>query len=148
LAELNLTQAEADALIALEKRRVDSHHHEFPRAGSLSIPLESANRREQFLLDIGRGRIDLHKVSYQNRARQVVVLLRLDVGGPPHRNPDDTEVSCPHLHVYREGYGSKWAFPVPSDKFSNPGNMWQALQDFMQYCNITEPPIIDPELFM
>jgi hypothetical protein len=38
--------------------------------------------------------------------------MRLDLDGPPHRNPDDEEIPWPHLHVYREGYGDKWASPA------------------------------------
>ncbi|KJU85379.1 prophage protein [Candidatus Magnetobacterium bavaricum] len=40
-----------------------------------------------------------------------IILLRLCFGGHPHRNPDDTEISSPHLHRYREGYADKWAYP-------------------------------------
>jgi hypothetical protein len=81
--------------------------------GAISIPLTASDRRENFLLDIRKGRIDLSKGSYQNRSRQVIVLVRLDFGGSIHRNPDNTEVACPHLHVYREGYGDKWAMSLP-----------------------------------
>ena len=41
----------------------------------------------------------LTKGRYQNRARNVVVLLRLDFGGAPPRNPDGSELPCPHLHI-------------------------------------------------
>jgi hypothetical protein len=75
------------------------------------------DKREHFHLDVSRGRIDLLKGKYQNRSRQAIILVRLDFGGKPHRNPDDEEIACPHLHVYREGYGDKWAMPVPPDRF-------------------------------
>ncbi|MGH8467941.1 MAG: DUF6978 family protein [Gammaproteobacteria bacterium] len=109
--------------------------------------MASADRRELFVLDLRRGRIDLAKGTYQNRGRQVVVLVRLDFGGSPHRNPDGEEIGSPHLHLYREGYGDKWAVPVPSDRFSNVGNPWQTLDDFMRYCNVVEPPAIQRGLF-
>src|SRR4029077_1680202 len=114
MAETHLTDLEADALVALEKYRVDNHRWTMPPlGGSLIVPLASANNKEEFLLDISRGRINLLKGKYQNRARQVVILRRLDFGGAPHRNPDDKEISCPHLHIYREGWGDKWAIPLP-----------------------------------
>ena len=148
MADINLTQAEADALIAMEKHRVNEHRHDFPLGGgSLAVPLQSPDRREQFLLDITRGRIDLLKGTYQNRARQVVVLVRLDFGGAPHRNPDDGEVPSPHLHIYREGYGDKWAVPAPRDQFGDTGDLWRTLEDFMRFCNITRPPHIQRGLF-
>jgi hypothetical protein len=148
MAEIKLTQAEANALIAMEKHRVTNDRHDFPMHGeSLTVPLQSPDKREHFLLDVSRGRIDLKKVKMQNRGRQVVVLVRLDLGGAPHRNPDDTEVPAPHLHVYREGYGDKWALPVPAQHFSNPSDIWTTFEDFLRYCNVTQPPHIDRGLF-
>lgn len=148
MAEINLTQAEADALIAMEKRRASDERVDFPMRGqSVTLPLQSADRREQFLLDLSRGRIDLLKVKMQNRGRQVVVLVRLDLGGAPHRNPDDEEIASPHLHVYREGYGDKWAFPVPAERFRNVADVWTTLEDFLRFCNVTQPPHIERGLF-
>jgi hypothetical protein len=148
MPDVNLTQAEADALIAMEKHRENDDTYDYPGlGGGITVPLVSPDKRENFLLDITRGRIDLKKGTYQNRARHIVVLVRLDFGGQPHRNPDDAEVSSPHLHVYREGYGDKWAYPVPADKFPNMGDLWQTLEDFMRYCNVTEPPFFRKGLF-
>ena len=149
MAETSLTQAEADALIAMDKHRVTEDVSDFPADGqSVVLPLQSADGREQFLLDLSRGRIDLRKIKMQNRARQVVVLVRLDLGGAPHRNPDGQEIPIPHLHVYREGYGDKWAVPVPPERFGNLADVWQTLRDFMGYCNITVPPRIQRGLFI
>ena len=148
MAETNITQDEADALLAMEKHRVNDDTIDFPSDGeSAVLPLQSVDRREQFLLDLSRGRIDLRKVKMQNRARQIVVLARLDLGGAPHRNPDGEEIPAPHLHVYREGYGDKWAVPVPTTQFGDPADVWQTLSDFMAYCNITRPPRIQRGLF-
>lgn len=148
MAELNLTQAEADALIVLAKHRIDGTAWDYPDfGGAVSIPLVSADRREQFMLDLRRGRIDLAKGTYQNRGRQVVVLVRLDFGGIPHRNPDGEEIDSPHLHVYREGFGDKWAVPVPAGHFQDVTNPWRTLDDFMRYCNVVEPPNIRRGLF-
>lgn len=148
MTDHSLTQAEADGLIALPKHRVNDDPWMFPHlGGAASIPLVSGDRREHFLLDLRRGRIDLAKGTYQNRARQVVVLVRLDFGGPPHRNPDGVEIGSPHLHIYREGYGDKWAVPVPPAHFADLSDAWRTLSDFMTYCNIVEPPVIDRGLF-
>jgi hypothetical protein len=142
-----ITQAEADALFALAKRRVDAQPIRFPDPGAkVTAELVSLDEREKFLLDINRSSVSISKITYQNRARVIVILARLDLGGAPHRNPDDTEMDCPHLHLYREGYGDKWAFPLPPEVFSNVENLWQALQDFMRYCNIVEPPLFERNL--
>ncbi|MHB1463717.1 MAG: DUF6978 family protein [Thermoleophilia bacterium] len=147
MVEINFTQAEADALIATEKRRLDDTSFAFPSlGGSLAIPLVSVNKREQFILDISQGRIDLAKVKYQNRARQIIVLIRLELNAAPHRNPDGEEVPSPHIHIYREGYGDKWAYQIP-EEFTDIDDPQQSLDDFMKYCNITEPPEIQRGLF-
>ncbi|NLE44016.1 MAG: hypothetical protein GX620_04795 [Chloroflexi bacterium] len=132
----------------MEKHRANEDHSGFPMSGeSLVVPLQSPDKREQFLLDVSRGRIDLMKVSMQNRARHVVVLVRLDLGSAPHRNPDGGEVAAPHLHLYREGFGDKWAEPVDVTRFSATDDLWQTLEDFMAFCNITRTPYIDRGLF-
>jgi len=148
MAEIVLTQDEADTLIAVEKQRIDDTEWDYPGPGErANIPLASADGREQFYIDISRGRINLAKGTYQNRARQVVVLVRLDYGGAPHRNPDDQEVASPHIHLYREGYGDKWAYPIPAERFPNIDQPWETLLDFMRYCNVTQPPNIRKGLF-
>ena len=148
MADMNLTQAEADALIAMEKHRVNEGRNDFPMGGrSLALSLKSLDKREQFLLDVSRGRIDLRKVKIQNRGRHVVVLVRIDLGGAPHRNPDGEEISVPHLHIYREGFGDKWAVPIPIDRFTATNDVWRTLEEFTRFCNITRPPHIDRGLF-
>jgi hypothetical protein len=148
MAEIHLTQAEADLLLVMEKHRLTDEHWEFPQPGqALSIPLASGDRREMFSLDLHRGRIDLAKGTYQNRARTVVILARLDFGGRPHRNPDGSETASPHLHLFREGYGDKWAFEVPADRFPNLPDRWLTLRNFMRYCNVVTPPLLQRGLF-
>lgn len=142
----DLSQSEADALLRMEKFRVDNAAHPYPDlGGNIEIPLQSANQRETFSLDISRKRIAL-TTKYQTRGRQSVVLARLDFNSP-HRNPDETEVGVPHLHLYREGFGDKWAYDVPADLLKNPSDAWQILVDFMAYCGIVAPPTITRGLF-
>jgi len=148
MADFHLTQADADALISMPKRRVDDTQVEYPGlGGKVTVPLVSENKREHFLLDVSRGRIELKKGTYQTRARQVIILVRLDFGGPTHRNPDDEEIPCPHLHIYREGFGDKWAVPVPVAAFPNITDAWATLSDFLRYCNVVEQPRFNRGLF-
>lgn len=148
MAATDLPQSEADTLIALAKVKVNEDSYDYPgTGGSLVVPLTSQDKREEFLLDIYRGRIDLLKGTYQNRARQLIVLVRVDFGGAPHRNPDGEEVPCPHLHLYREGFGAKWAVPLPVASFPNINDLWQTLEDFMTFCNVVDRPTIVRGLF-
>jgi hypothetical protein len=94
MAEIDIRQAEADALIATEKLFVDEEDWTFPAAGErIARELTSADKRENFMLDITRAQIKLTKATYQNRARSAIILMRLDLDGPPHRNPDGQEIS-------------------------------------------------------
>lgn len=144
---LILTQHEADALLELEKHYQGEERFFFPGlGGAIRIPLYSTDRREEFSLDITRGRIVLEKNTFQSRARKAVILARLDLGGPPHRNPDGEEIACPHLHLYREGYGDKWARILP-DAFVGVDDPWQLLAMFMDFCKVVTKPPIERELF-
>ncbi len=148
MAEIALTQAEADALIAMDKVRTNDQQWTYPGAGDhLSVPLTSADKRETFALDITRSSIRLTKCTHQNRARQAVVLMRLDVDGPPHRNPDGVEISCPHLHLYREGYGDKWAAPAPARLCPPGADAFATCLAFMAECNVVDAPAFVVGLF-
>jgi uncharacterized protein DUF6978 len=109
--------------------------------------LISLDKRESFVLDATRAQIKLTKATFQNRARAAIILLRLDLDGPPHRNPDGEEIPCPHLHMYREDYGDKWAIPAPVDGYANTFDLFSKFEAFMLQCNITDPPRIQKGLF-
>ena len=132
----------------MEKHRIDDSVYDYPAlGGGLRLPLQSPDKRELFMLDVTRNQIKLTKGTYQNRARSVVILARLDFGGAPHRNPDDQEIECPHLHIYREGFGDRWAMPLPAELFTSADDPWILLVEFMEFVNITDPPDIRKGLF-
>ena len=37
--------------------------------------------------------------------------------------------------------------PVPADQFQAIGHVWTMYEDFLRFCNITQPPYIDRGLF-
>ncbi|MDE3963189.1 DUF6978 family protein [Glaesserella parasuis] len=95
-----LTQQEADALLTLGKYDFSNGEYKFPyMGGSLRLSLHSMDKKETFNLDVTRGYIALEKITFQTRARKAIVLVRLDIEGPPHRNPDGEEIICPHIHL-------------------------------------------------
>ena len=137
-----LTQSEADAPFHLEKKYTKVKSIAYPHfGGSVVVPLVSLDEREHFFLDIRRREFDLSRGSYQKRVRHVIVLARLDFNRRLHRNPDGTTINSPHLHLYREGFNDKWAFPVPRGKFTNLNDPWIILKDFLIYCNVVKPPL-------
>ena len=157
-----ITQAEADNLNAMEKKIKNSEKFlEFPAPGDfIEINLLSLDEALKFIIDINRkGSIRL-KYAYQERYRGSIILVRLDISGSPHTNPEvdsvpldylesinGKKIDCPHLHVYVENYDDKWAIPVPVDKFPKLQNLEDTLNDFFRFCNVVEFPIIQGRLF-
>ncbi len=148
MAELLLTQAEGDALLAMEKISAANLEIDLPDlGGSIDLNFISRNGREEFVLNYTRHTINLSKRNHHFRGRKVVGLARLDLDGPTHRNPDGQEIGVRHLHLYREGYGLKWAFEIPDEKFSNLDDAFKTLEEFMLFCNIVQLPNIKRSLF-
>ena len=67
-----------------------------------------------------------------------VALLRLDVGGSAHKNPDGKQIQTPHLHVRSYKGKMRWAEKIPDGVFSDLSDAQKTLLDFMQYVNIQE----------
>jgi hypothetical protein len=135
-----LTQSEADALIAMGKSFVRPVTISIPPGTDQTHELIGDDKRERFLLDLWRGTLRLSKLKYQTRGRKVIVLVRLDIDGGPHTNPDGFKLNGPHIHLYREGYEDKWAYPIDPKEFSNVSDIYRAFEDFCQYCNIRDIP--------
>ena len=114
---IHLTQEDADRLVVMEKHCLQSKCYPFPREGEkVMVPLVSEDRRHEFEMDVYSSRIDLKKYTFGNRTRRVITLIRVDIGsGGRHVNPDNEAITGPHIHKYREGFGDKWAEPLPDD---------------------------------
>ena len=141
---MSLTQAEADYLMQLEKK-FTSDDPLVLGAGPLKFvrTLISEDGREQFLLDVHRGSLSLKKYTFQERARAMIPLVRVDTGETlRHTNPDGTLIIGSHIHIYREGYDIKFAQPLDGFPFRAPDDMIITFEDFARFCHITMiPPI-------
>jgi len=158
---LDLIQSEADYLFALEKNVSDQENYKFPAPGDkLIIPLISIDKKEEFLFDMSRSFINLKKITYQNRARKILILRRLDIEGSTHKNPESenipldilkpyngSEIPCPHLHIYIEGYDVKWAIPANDILNLDDNNLYSNTDIFLDYCNVIQKPNFQSELF-
>ena len=111
-----------------------------------SRELEGIEENEQFILDVRRNSLRVSRYNLQTRGRNVVVLVRLDVNGAPHRNPDGKIIEASHIHVYQEGFEDKWAYPLKEDEFENPNDVAQTFQDFCHRCAIERIPFIQQGL--
>lgn len=140
-----LTQEEAEKLLAMVKVLASQKDIKFPLPGEyLYLDAQSVDGRIKFIIDVNRkGRINVRKCTYQTRFQKTICLLRVDLDGPDHINPDGEIVPCPHIHIYREGYGSSWAYPLSLHIKTNPRDLATTLSDFLEYNNInTRPQII------
>ncbi|WP_206698821.1 DUF6978 family protein [Leptospira stimsonii] len=146
-----LTDADVADLLQLNKHIDISENYTFPTLGEqINIPLLSEDKREKFFLDISRGSINLNRVTFQTRAKVIFPLVRLDIDGRPHRNPDGSEIGVPHVHIYKHGYADKWAYsPVDifGEAYEQAANMVERLDIFMNFCNIATRPEIEGDLF-
>jgi hypothetical protein len=105
------------------------------------LEVKSEDGREAFIIDVNRkGKIKISKCTYQERYQSIEILLRLDIDGPTHENPDGAEVPCPHLHIYKEGFAAKWAHALPAGEFTDTSDLASTLKDFLRYCKVRDIP--------
>ena len=139
-----LTQKEANYLLSLLKYILETGKYIFPDVGDYNyITLISKDNKYEFIIDINRkNKVKPNKCSYQKRYRNDIILLRLDINGPNHTNPDGKVIKGSHLHIYREGFNISWAYPLPSDltveedKLSDTDYLIEVLLKFLDYCNV------------
>ena len=141
-----LTQTEADALITMNKTFMNPETISMPPGADQTHELLGEDKKERFLLDLWRGTIRLSKLKFQTRALTVIVLVRLDINGAPHTNPDGSRLGSTHLHRYQVGYEDKWAYPLDSKEFSASSNIPQTFRDFCRYCKIQNIPPFQEQL--
>lgn len=148
MQELSLSQEEADYLITIEKLSNNQSYINLPDLrGTVDILFYDYYKKEEFIISYNRHYINLSKRNHHLRCRKSIGLVRLDLDGPPHRNPDGIEIRPRHLHLYREGYALKWAYEVPKKSFSNLDDSFVTLQDFLKYCNVQDMPNITKGIF-
>lgn len=140
-----LSQPRADAYLAARKIKATATDcclsSIIPKP--VSIPLVAPDiAGVVFSLDVTQKRIVLKLKCQLRCTTEAVVLARLGFASP-HRNPDGTAVGVPHLHIYREGYGDRFAYKVPPGMLKNPDDPLQVLLDFLATCNIEKNGIVD-----
>lgn len=113
-----------------------------------SIDLKSHSH--YFLVDINRKGRKKPQFTLQlrNKSYKDFPLLRLDIIGPPHPNPEGDfpyageSIPCPHIHIANEKYATKIAYPLneeyakmylTDDQLSD---LIETLKEFLKYCNV------------
>jgi len=150
---VSLAQAEADALLKLPKRFIDVEALEFRLTEPMDAErvLHSHDRREEFLFNIERGIRNRLRLKYQTRARKVIVLARLELNGPRHKNPPGQPyrpnewLPGTQMHLYREGFDDRVAYLLPDVQDWNvaaDGDDVTQLASFSRFCGVDPlPPV-------
>lgn len=94
---------------------------------------------DKFLLDFYRGSFELAKYTANKRFRQTLIMFRYDNAGR-HTNPDGESFDGPHVHLYREGFNDKFAFPVSKIDIREDESMEDKFRKILHFCNIIECP--------
>lgn len=153
----SLTQREILDLIG-ELKKLDDKHFKFPRLNeTLSLNGKTLFTNEDLTIDISRKRIEVSRITLQNRIRKTVQLVRLDIDNKPHRNPNGEKIGPKHIHIYQEGYGDAWAYEILDSKLLkfhpnfnlrrfDTNDQISLFLAFFDYCNFIEPPQIEPTL--
>lgn len=128
---------------------------QFPMQGDiLSLDVEAVDSNNIYLIDINKKYATLERVTFQDRFRKSIVLLRLDIGNKPHTNPDGNTIGGNHIHVYCDGFNDSFAFALDDPILNeiNPNfnlddfktkNHQELFEAFSDFCNISNFPAIE-----
>ena len=149
-----MTKETAQELIQVFKTIIKTGTYYLPPVGSSNaIELKSVqSTKDKFIVYVNRtSKIVKNKYTlYLHYPEEG--LLRMDVNGPDHINPDGKKIPCPHIHMRMDDSG-KWdayAFDLPAI-FGDTDDCISTLQSFLQYChtnNISELTICEQKEVM
>lgn len=141
-----MKQKEADELIEIQKQYVNPII-KLPLASQCrDLEAKSTDGKHKFYVHLNRkGSIELHRCTYQMSYSSREILLRLDLDlhkthlNPSHDGLPSKKIQGPHVHIFREGFGDKIAFPLP-EVFPglDPENLEDAFTRFCRHCNFTK----------
>lgn len=150
---IGITDLEFSHLVSLEKEFTDSLIV-FPKIQDcINLDLISLDKKESFKVDINRkSTYKVLKCTYQKRYNTSIPLFRIELDPKTHTNPDGETIYGPHIHVYREGYDDRYAYPLDTYRyngnlfFSDPTDLMQTFEDFCRLCNVVRIPEIQESI--
>lgn len=128
-----ISEKESEYLLSLEKAFKEPDQIIFTEEWSREI--ESIDWKELFIMDYKKGRIDVSKYTLNHRYRTAITLFRIDMNWA-HRNPDWKFIRESHIHVYREWYDIKWAYPLSKFWFKQSDDINIIFEQVLKYLNI------------
>lgn len=143
-----ITQLEFDLLLKEEKvfDDVSKSLALGPAPISWTRQINSLETNNIFLLDYYRGSFELSKYTYNKRYKQTIILLRYDNRGR-HTNPDGISFDGPHIHIFKEGYNDKFAYPISEIGIEESDTIEIVLNKILHICNVTKLPSIEIPMF-
>lgn len=129
-----LTQAEADALLNLIKTvfRKDTFFWKSDERYDERVIADTDSSLE-FVLSLKRNCFEV-RLNFRTKKNNVI-LARVDSQNQ-HHNPDGSIIRGPHLHLYKEGFGEKYAEPISWYDHQSPIN---TLANFLSVINTHFP---------
>lgn len=94
-----------------------------------------------FKIDMRRSCIELQLVNLNTRAHDSFVLARLDINDREHKNPDGVIAPKTHIHIYKEGYGARFAYNPEDLGFTDLENVTSLILQFLDFCKIKKDNI-------
>lgn len=95
---------------------------------------------EEFQLRVNRtGIIELSRGMFLTSYAKTINLVRVDlVTRKAHTNPDGVKIEEPHIHLYREGYNLRWAYPLKDiiPVIDPNEDITTSFKHFCDYCHI------------
>lgn len=129
----------------LSLKKTFTSDFELPTENDKAYFILRTDTKESFQLNIERkNTYEVYKSKTQT-AYYKEPLLRIEVDAPPHTNPDGTLIGRNHIHIYREGFGLRWAYPLQDFHdiyFKDPFDFPVLFADFCNYFNIENNFII------
>ena len=136
-----LKQEEFEKLLKLPKTFSTVEKLEISNAPSnWTRKVISTESKDEFLIDFYRGSYDLTRFTINKRYKTNIILLRFDSGGM-HKNPDGKIIKGAHIHIYKEGFDDKFAYPITD--FGITENNFTIKEIFiilLKFCNFVEIP--------
>lgn len=136
---MSIMIADQEFLRILHLQKTFNSRFRLPTENEKVFFLLHAQNGESFQLNIERrNTYEVYKSKTQSSYYKEPI-IRLEVDAPPHTNPDGTTIGRNHIHIYREGFSLRWAYPLETFHdfyFKNPFDFPELFEDFCNYFNI------------
>lgn len=112
---MEMTNIEFDRIIA-ERKQFDNDNNIIilPIGGGKVNLIANFTESDEYInIYLRSSKRNLEKLSQNSTYQDNTILIRIDLEPTaPHQNPDGQIIRESHIHVYKEGFGDKWATPL------------------------------------